>query len=285
MCTAACFYLCDIRNPSYNDVTTPVCYVAAPNALQHSCTIMPAITAAGSLLSPLYVCMKETNPEADQGRFGPGVARTMFAHPNIHVVANKSAIMNKQRTMEYFRDVLFPNAPGNFLLLCDSTNLFQDDEMINSVKPASTTFVKKVIPPKATGLIQPLDLFFNRQFKHFVRKVQDRIRVERVPLRLPKRDNILKLYSLTMHQFQAECFVDMIRYSFFKAGYVLERPPRFETPVSVCFPRNFENCQKIEGGQRCSDLFFIPCARCQVYLCLEHFFAVNSNDTTKMHYC
>jgi hypothetical protein len=28
MCTAACFYLCDIRNPSYNDVTTPVCYVA-----------------------------------------------------------------------------------------------------------------------------------------------------------------------------------------------------------------------------------------------------------------
>jgi hypothetical protein len=170
--------------------------------------------------SPLYVCMKEANPEADQGRFGPGVAQTMFAHPNIHVVSNKSAIMNKQKTREYFRDVLFPNAPDNFLLLCDSTSLFKDDEMIDSVKPISKTFVKKAIPPKATGLIQPLDLFFNRQFKHFVRKVQDRIRIEGVDLRLPKRDNILKLYSLTMYHFQAECFADMIRYSFFKAGYV-----------------------------------------------------------------
>lgn len=135
--------------------------IQAPNALQHSCTIMPAITAAGKLTSPLYVCMKEANAEAEQGRFGTSVTQTMFRHPNIHVVANKSAIMNKQRTMEYFRDVLFPNAPDNFLLLCDSTNLFKDDEMINSVKPPSTTFVKKVIPPKTTGLIQPLDLFFN----------------------------------------------------------------------------------------------------------------------------
>ena len=259
--------------------------VQTPNAMQHSSTVMPAITAAGELLSPLYICMKEANQEASQGRFGPQVEQTMFRHPNIHVVANTSAIMNKPRTMEYFRDVLFPNAPNNFLLICDSTKLFKDDEMIESVKPVNTTFLKKVIPPKATGLIQPLDLFFNRQFKHFVRKFQDRIRVESIGLRLSKRNNILKLYSLTVHQFQAECFVDMIKYSFFKAGYILERPPRFETPATVCFPRTFQNCQKDIEGEQCNALFFIRCARCQMYLCLEHFFALNTNDSSHMHYC
>lgn len=164
--------------------------VQAPNAVQHSCTIMPAITAAGRLIAPLYICMKEGNQEAAQGRFGLQVEVTMFRHPNIHVVANTSAIMNKATTMEYFRDVLFPNVPNNFLFICDSTNLFKDDEMMESVKPVNTTFVKKVILPKATGFIQPLDLFFNRQFKHFVRKFQDRIRVEHVSLCLSKGDNI-----------------------------------------------------------------------------------------------
>ena len=88
--------------------------VQTPNAIQHSSTVMPAITAAGQLMSPLYICMKETNQEAAEGRFGPQVEESMFRHPNIHVVANTSAIMNKARTMEYFRDVLFPSAPNNF---------------------------------------------------------------------------------------------------------------------------------------------------------------------------
>ena len=78
------------------------------------------------------------------------------------MAANPSAIMSNERTKEYFRDVLFPNAPNDFLLICDSTNLFKDEEMLNSVKPASTTFTKKVIPLKATGLIQPLDVFFQQ---------------------------------------------------------------------------------------------------------------------------
>lgn len=126
--------------------------------------------------------------------------------------------------------------------------------------------------------------FFNRQFKQFLRKFQDRIRVERVNLRLSKRDNILKLYSLTFHQFQAKCFESMMKYAFYKPGYIQDSPERFETPASICFPRKFQKCQIRVDGDNCNALFFIRCARCQMYLCLQHFFGVGTNDIQMMHY-
>uniref|UniRef100_A0A1B0CYV5 DDE-1 domain-containing protein n=1 Tax=Phlebotomus papatasi TaxID=29031 RepID=A0A1B0CYV5_PHLPP len=171
--------------------------VQAENAVKHSLTIMPAVTASGKIISPLYVMLKEPHKDAYTGIFGSQVEKKMFKHENIFVKAHSSAVMNKTRTKEYFQDLLFVHAPNDFL-----------------------------------------------QFKHFLKKCQNRIRLENLEeCSIAKRDNLLKLISLAMHQFQAPVFKPMIQYAFFKCGYVLERPPRFQTPSDLCFPTTqFENC-------------------------------------------
>ncbi|GAB0099845.1 hypothetical protein DMENIID0001_157350 [Sergentomyia squamirostris] len=232
------------------------------NAIKHSLTAMPAVTASGKLLSPVYVMLKEGNKEAAAGCFGPIAQRSIFKHPNIFVKAHISAIMNKSRTQEYFRDVLFPIAPNHFLLLCDFSTLFQDEETFNAANIKAIDFTKKTISPKTSGMIQPLDVFFKRQIKHFLKKFQDRVRLEFLnECQLSKRDNILKMILLAVHQFQAECFESMISFAFHKCGYILQRPPRFETSAKVCFPTVFENCQIFDdSGVQCKNLFFIKCA-------------------------
>jgi len=62
-----------------------VARVQSKNALTHSYTIQPIISAEGRLLSPLYVVLQEAN-----GQFGPNVQRTMLKPINLFVEASKS---------------------------------------------------------------------------------------------------------------------------------------------------------------------------------------------------
>jgi Tc5 transposase C-terminal domain len=129
------------------------------------------------------------------------------------------------------------------------------------------------IPKKTTDRIQPLDVYFFRMWKNFVRVFSDRVLVDSVPILLYQRDNILKLQSLVHNQFSAERFVDFTKHSWRMAGYVEEKGERnierFTTPTEFCFPGNLpDECGR--GG--CPEGSFIKCAHCEVVLCFGHFF-------------
>ena len=130
------------------------------------------------------------------------------------------------------------------------------------------------MPPKTTSLIQPLDVYFFRMWKDFIRKISDRILLDQLDINLFQRDNILKLQSLTHTQFSSPRFKDFIKYAWFKAGYLTQKPDPHITPVQYCFDHKIykEGCQKYMNLMLCNKSVFIKCAYCDQLLCFEHFY-------------
>jgi hypothetical protein len=60
----------------------------------------------------------------------------------------------------------------------------------------------------------------------------------------------------------------MIKYAWFKAGYIDTYPGSFKTVTEVCF--GFEDLECHVRG--CSSSSFIRCSYCSYVLCIERFF-------------
>lgn len=146
---------------------------------------------------------------------------------------------------------------------------------MEEVRPQGKIVTTLTIPPRTTGLIQPLDVHFFRQWKNFVRCFSDRVLLDGIELSLAKRNNILKLQSLVHNQFSSPRFKCMIQYAWFRSGYTESAPGAFETPVEFCFALRDGACG---GGGRCENAVFLTCAWCKRELCFEHLF-------TDFHYC
>src|SRR5271154_6856906 len=104
-------------------------------------------------------------------------------------------MMTKSLLQEFFEEVYFPHTSDKSLLLIDSWSTYNDMESIEYVRPLQKKLKIMKIPPKTTGIIQPLDVYFFRMWKDFVRKFSDRVLLENLPVLLYQRDNILKLQS------------------------------------------------------------------------------------------
>lgn len=89
---------------------------------------------------------------------------------------------------------------------------------------------KRIIPGGTTGQCQPLDVFYFRQWKDYIRTITDSIENE---LKMWQRDNFIKLQSVAHFQFQAPQFKNMIKFAWHHAGYLEDHPGSFETPKQV----------------------------------------------------
>ena len=70
----------------------------------------------------------------------------------------------------------------------------------------------------------------------------------------------------------------MIKYAWYKSGYIEQKPDSFETPSHFCFDCNMTdkdclNCLK-EGTQM---LPFARCSHCENFYCFNHFFGIDSD--------
>ena len=82
---------------------------------------------------------------------------------------------------------------------------------------------------------------------------------------LSSRINIARILSLTHRQFTAPRFKNFLKYSWYAAGYLNDKPEQFLTPVQYCF-------DNYEFGARCAcnRVCFLRCAFCERLLCFEH---------------
>ncbi|KMQ88678.1 pogo transposable element with krab domain [Lasius niger] len=176
-----CEYRADVRRILSNkgEKTTEV-FLGDFNKLTHSYTAQYAITASGKVLPKIFLCMQEP-----KGTFGPRVSATIKntseIYGNIHVTASKSGKLTKAHFCEFVDHIIKPYCNREeFLLILDSWGGETDTAHFNSVftdNEGNCTSMVEIIPPHCTPYCQPCDVYFFRQVKNFIKKIQNSVEV------------------------------------------------------------------------------------------------------------
>ena len=123
-------------------------------------------------------------------------------------------------------------------------------------------------------MIQPLDVYFNRQYKMIGRKLYEYVRLHSIDINLAQRNNIIKMNSLIHNQLSSKEFNTMIKYAWYKPGYLTAYPGNFRD-VNLLVTDNF--LRSVETGIKIkTSLSLAFCSRqsavymCQILLIIKH---------------
>nr|XP_034184618.1 uncharacterized protein LOC117606358 [Osmia lignaria] len=90
------------------------------------------------------------------------------------------------------------------------------------------TWKLAVIPPKCKPLVQPCDVYFYRQVKIFIKKLQHCTHLLETHLELTQRQDAIHIHSLLHNQLCASVFNNMILYAWYAAGLTTDEKPKFK---------------------------------------------------------
>ena len=172
--------------------------------------------------------------------------------------------------LDWIKCCALPEIPSPGLLLVDSWTSWKDHEAIQALVPSNEKLTIKNIPASCTSLIQPLDVYFFRVFKGFIRRVHAYVMLAHDDFLLHRRENILGVLDVVWSQFTNPIFRPFVHYSWRKIGYVDDDEPaaKFTTPIEECFPKDAGSSCEIEN---CDDISFVRCSYCTKFLCFSHF--------------
>jgi hypothetical protein len=248
------------RTLSYQGEKLTLSAVRSINNTTHSYTVQPIITMSGYLIGPLFLCLKEQT-----GRLSNNIQQNLFKPNNIVLTCSKSGKLTGSLVQYWFDHVFEPLIGKNkCLLLSDCWGAQGADEIY-----AKLINVKRLeIPKKTTSMIQPLDVYFNRQYKLIARKLYDYVRLHDIDINLAQRNNIIKMNSLIYNQLSSKSFNRMIQYAWYQSGYLQHDPGPFKNVKEVCFTFEHNSC----SVNKCDETTFICCSWCERSLCINHFF-------------
>ena len=228
----------------------------------HSYTVQFIISLSGELTGTCYLCLKEKD-----GHMSDNIKKNLFQAFNVTVTCCKSGKLSSSLVKYWIQKVL-KSAVGNrkVLLLLDTWSGQTSEQLYSKMKH----FQLEVIPKKTTPLVQPLDITFNRQYKHLVRTIYDHVRLYDIDCNLSQRNNIIKLTSLCYNQMCSNKFTPMHRYSWYKDSYLAKSPGSFQNVEELCLRFQDYSCNK----KQCNNIPLIQCSFCEKVLCFYHFFVL-----------
>jgi hypothetical protein len=129
-----------------------------------------------------------------------------------------------------------------------------------------------------------LDVFGFNPWKKFDRRFCDLVVQEGIEINISERNNIIKLQSLIHNQFRSPRYREMWKYSWWKAGYLTQKPGDFNTPAEFSFSNSFDEngCMVSNSATVCGESSFLVCGWCRRSLCFAHFFGT---DKVGYHFC
>lgn len=241
----------------------------AVTSTTHSYTVLPMIFADGRLAKKLFVVLQESN-----GRFPARFDPTSF--DNLEVHCHTSHMMTKNLMFKWIENCVATEVLNNSLLLLDDWTSWRsvNHQAIQDKLPPEKHLTIQNLPKGSTSMIQPLDVFFFRVFKGFVRRIHQHVMAheETITFQIAQRDNILVVLQVVYHQFCHPRYQRFLQYSWQKCGYIEGYNPgredEFDTPTKYCFPKNeTTDCQH----ENCQNLSFVRCSYCSNSFCFNHF--------------
>jgi len=239
--------------------------VQSMNAMTHSYTLQVLISNDGRLAPKLFLCLQEQG-----GHFGPTVSRQLEQNKpsNVVLASSTSGKMSKVTLRTWISKCLSPIITAPSLLLQDSWGAQKDETLFQECLSNPTFLTIKTIPPKATKYIQPLDVYFFRQYKILARKLTDPLRGSE---KLRDRVIIMRMHSFIYNQLSADIFRPMLLFAWQRSGYsVPERVERFENVLSINFSIGLEDCNGMIDSRPCQTSAILKCAHCSIFLCARH---------------
>lgn len=239
------------------------------NKLSHTYTAQYGITLSGKLLPQVYVCLQE--PTGDFGpRIKQNIEQYVKKYRNIIVTSSKSGKLTSTLYQNFLEKCLVPYVQKNkFLLIINSWTGQTKPELYDEIfidEDKMPTCTTKIIPPKCTPLVQPCDVYFYRQVKNFIKRLQSTADLLDKNYEIHSREDCLKIHSIVHHQLSAPIFHEMIQYAWYASG--LSDTKKFFTNVNeACFSLN-----RLQTHCNCKKTAFICCSWCRKNFCFECFY-------------
>lgn len=232
--------------------------VQRTNATTHSYTIHVQMNASGKLAPKLPVVLYE--PAGLPKR----AAEQIGNYQNLHIYSSKSGLMGSDIAKKWMDEVFLNFVEDGSVLIIDAWKGYQQMLQMPRIADKKLTIVQ--LPPGSTSVLQPADVYFNRPFKDLIRKVCNKVRWQHNEFVLGKRENILNVLDMLWYQCKAPRFQNFLKYAWYRAGYISEHPPEFETPAQYCL--GFKGYVKCEADF-CPNFCFWKCAYCGLHYCFE----------------
>ncbi|XP_071642227.1 uncharacterized protein [Temnothorax longispinosus] len=248
-------------------------FVASPRWMTNfmNTTIFSTLFLSESTYVPIF--SSDTSPGLFGVRVKQEVDELLNMCKNVIVVCQKSGKLTSSLYKQYLITVLKPYVGNNpFLIIVDSwggkknIHMYNENFKNDENKP---TFNLQIIPPKCTPICQPCDVYFYKQVKIIIKRIQNcpDTFVGGEKIELNSRYDAIKIQSLTHYLLSAPLFKNMIQFAWYASKLANEREI-FCNVNQLCFPPNIHNTKS-----SCkSNYSFIKCSWCTSYLCFQCFY-------------
>jgi len=260
------------RTYTHTNEKTVELFMGDLNKITHSYTAQYALTQSGILLNKVFVCLQEPGDKFGE-RVQIEVDKLLQLCKNVVVVCSKSGKLTSYLYDQFLKTILKPYVGNNpFLLIVDSwggqknINMYNANFINDENRPTCNL---QFIPPKCTPICQPCDVYFFRQVKIIIKRIQNcpDILIDGEKKELNSRYDAIRIQSLTHYLLCAPKFKNMIQFAWYASKLAKERDI-FYNVNQLCFPVNVHNykcwCQK--------NYSFIKCSWCAFYLCFQCFY-------------